>query len=115
MKNFKFSSNQKPNEHVNDDEKRITLDLSINNDEYNQKKGLVFKHLRTKEEKLKHDDHTKQIEKNENEKFAGRHKEIASEVPQWWKMTLNEAADMLFNHVCYLNQERMRCFKKYLK
>ena len=34
-----------------------------------------------------------------------KHKELANEVPQWYKMTMNEAATLLSKHICYFNEE----------
>lgn len=35
-----------------------------------------------------------------------KHKELDKEVPKWYDLTIDEAANILKNHVCYLNEER---------
>ena len=44
--------------------------------------------------------------KNDLDLIDSKHKEIVNEVPQWNKMTINEAATLLSKHICYFNVER---------
>lgn len=40
-----------------------------------------------------------------------KHKILKDEVLNWQKMTLNESAEILKNHICYHNEEGCQCSK----
>ena len=39
-----------------------------------------------------------------------KHKELDNEVPKWYNLTIDEAANILKSHVCYINEERKYSF-----
>jgi hypothetical protein len=55
----------------------------------------------------------KQKEKNDKiSQITSQHKLLQSEVPDWTRVTVDEAAAILNTHVCYFNEERMNILHK---
>ena len=49
--------------------------------------------------------HNESKNKDTDKKNNSNHKLIDSEVPKWYNLTIDDAAKILKNHICYMNQE----------